>query len=463
LKIITSIILLHLIFFTNSNYFLSIQAKNPCLKFHNTLLFCSSEYQLQQEVQNNKEKEARLFYEKGLDLHNIAEFILAETAFLEVIKLSENTNHDEIRAFSFHYLGNIASWKSNFPQSILYHKKARILFYKLNNLEYVAISNNYISTGFEALGEYDSTIVYFKKNIKNHVAGNFENTTLTKKRGLADYFKKKNENQVVGNFENTILNSYRGLAALYAKLYNYKQAYSYLQQGIQYAEETGNNKSLAKLYFTAGQLFLNNHVNIDIALEYLLEAKSLFTEADNSNYLKWVNISIGDVHNKTGNDSLAMHFYKEVSSRLHPDNYSTNSIVDHKIGMVYKERKEYDSALYYLQKSIDGMCTVCPEIQIHNTLIQAGRTYLIRGNSQQAFIYLSRARNIAKESKSGLEMVISSEELAKYYQSIQKQDSVIYFLNDAYNLAKELGLLQRIKTTAESLSKIYYSSGISVF
>ena len=106
------------------------------------------------------------------------------------------------------------------------------------------------------------------------------------------------------------------------------------------------------------------------------------------------------------------------------------------IGMVYKRRKEYDSALLFLQKSIDGMCLVCPEIPIHNTLIEAGRIYLITGNSQQAYDYLNRARNIAIKSNSGLEMVISSEELAKYYQNIQQQDSAIYYFNDAYNEGK---------------------------
>jgi len=410
-----------------------------------------------QEIQNKSAEEARSYYEEGLELNELQQYISAETAFLKAIKLAENTDEKKILAFSFHHIANIESWKSNFPQSILYHKKARILFYELSNLEYVAISNNYISSGFESLGEYDSCIVYFKKNIQNHETGNFENTIPTSYWWLK--IKKKNKNQAAGNFENTILTSYQGLAGLYAKLYNYKQAYSYLQQGIQFAEESGNKMSLARLYFTAGQLFLNNHVNKDIALEYLLEAKSLFTELDNSDYLNWVNVIIGDVYFKTGNDSLAMHFYKVVGSQLQPGNYSTNSIVDHRIGMVYKERKEYDSALFCFQKSIDEMCTVCPEIGIHVTLVEAGRTYLIIGNAPQAFVYLNRARNIAVQSSSGLEMITSSEELAKYYQKIHKKDSAVYYLNNAYHLAKELGLLQRIKSTAESLSKIYYSQG----
>lgn len=190
-----------------------------------------------------------------------------------------------------------------------------------------------------------------------------------------------------------------------------------MQQGIEFAEETGSKLSLARLYFTAGQLFLNNHVNKDIVLEYLLEAENLFAELNSSEYLNWVKLTIGDAHFRTGNDSLAMDFYQEVSSRLHPSNYSTISSTDHKIGMVYKSRKEFDSALLYLQKSIEGMCVACPEILIHNTMIEAGRLCLIVDNAPQALVYL----------------------------------------NNAYKLAKELGLLRRVKTTAEALSEIHYS------
>ncbi len=113
------------------------------------------------------------------------------------------------------------------------------------------------------------------------------------------------------------------MARLYAKLYNYQQAYRYLQEGIELAEETGSKLSLAYLYFTAGKLFLNNHVNKDIALEYLLEARNLFSEMDNWGYIHMVNICIGDVHYITGNDSIAMQYYKNATSTVYNTNYSS--------------------------------------------------------------------------------------------------------------------------------------------
>lgn len=384
------------------------------------------------EFPNSSNEQAQFYYKEGVSLHDSGEYLSAETLFLKAIELSESPGDNEIIAFSLHYLGNIESWKSNFSRSITYHKEAIALFEELSNSEYTAISNNRIASGFTSLAEYDSTLVYFLKNIEN-------------------------KNAIDAKY--TVFDSYRSIAVLYASLNNYKQAYTYLQEGIEYAEETGSKMSLAKLYLTAGLLFLNNDLNKDIALEYLLQSQSLFAELNDSNYLNWAKLSIGDAHFKAGNDTLAMQLYVEVSENVSQSNYSIISRVDHKIGMVYKSRNENDSALIFLQKSIDGMCLVCPEIQIHTTLIEAGRLYLDLDNSPKAFQYFDRARSISVESNSGLEIVISYEELANYYQTFYKNDSALYYFNNAYDLAKDLGLLKRIKTSAESISEIYYSSG----
>ena len=93
------------------------------------------------------------------------------------------------------------------------------------------------------------------------------------------YYQNNIQNQALIDADYTVLNSYQRIAATYARLYNYKLTYRYLQEGIEYAEETGSKQSLGELYFTAGQLFLNNHVNKDIALEYLLEAQRIFKDS----------------------------------------------------------------------------------------------------------------------------------------------------------------------------------------
>ena len=430
MKKIGYIIFSFLILFLNAYSISLIKAQNLDRGNRDLLRDSSIEIPSQQQTKNKPYKDAQSFYKKGLALYNLGKYLLAENEFLKAIIIAGNFEGKELIAYSFHYLGNIESWKSNFSQSIHYHKKARNLFFKLNNSEYEAISNNQISFAFDALGEYDSTVVYFKNNIKNK-----------------EFIDAKY----------AVLNSYKRIAGTYARLYNYKLAYRYLQDGIDYAEEIGNKQLLGEIYLTAGLLFLNNHVNKDIALEYLIQAQHIFEDSKDTKYLRFVTLSIGDVYFKTGNDTLAMQFYDKVKANTYSGNYSMLSTVNHKIAMVYKGRKDYDNTLKYLQESIDGMCQVCPEIRIHQTLIEASRTFSIRGNFEQAFLYLNKAKNIAIKSKSSLEMAISYEELGDYYQTINNTDSSIYYLELAYKLETNLGLPERIKKTAELLSEVYYS------
>ncbi|MEN8123419.1 MAG: hypothetical protein ABFS35_23990, partial [Bacteroidota bacterium] len=148
-----------------------------------------------QSVEIDKPKDSITYYEEGISFYKSAEYLSAEKAFLKYIDIKEKTEENDLLAYSFHYLGNIESWKSNFLQSIQYHKKASNIFLKLKNSKYVAISNNQISSAFESLGEYDSCLVYYQFNIQHR-------------------------NQIDATY--TVLNSYQRIAATYAKLYNYK-------------------------------------------------------------------------------------------------------------------------------------------------------------------------------------------------------------------------------------------------
>lgn len=222
MKTTTLVILLFLTLF-------SIETKTLDREYPESLSDSSLKNLSKEDVPKNIIEEARFYYEKGRVLHDTGEYLLAEAAFLNAIKLFENREKKEICAFSIHYLGKIESWKSNYSQSILYHKNARDLFEEFENEEYVAVSNNNISYGFYALGEYDSSIVYFKKNINNLTVGNSEETS-PQDYDVFFYFKKKNKSEEAGNINRVIIESYQGLATLYAQMHNYKEAYSYLQQ-----------------------------------------------------------------------------------------------------------------------------------------------------------------------------------------------------------------------------------------
>ena len=382
------------------------------------------------KISDSKNQQEIVDYEKAVKLHDSGKYLQAEKFFLKSVNAAEEQGKKEILAYSFHYLGRIEEWKSNYYESIYYHEKALRLFDELINIEYIAHTNNNIAGVYQNIGVYDSSLVYYKKNIRN-------------KDNIYPF--------------NSIFISYQNIASLYSKLYNYKLAYRYLQEGIEYVEDNGDKHVLAKIYFSAGKLFLNNHVNKDIALEYFQEAKNLFKETDNVLYVNWVDVCISELYFITENDSLAIQYLKNVINKASRNSYTLLSNAYYMVGRYYKNNSQYDSAMFYMEKSINVMCESCPEILAHRTYIEAANLYMLKGDFEQAYLYLDKARDIAVETESGLEKVRSFVELANYYQAIQEPDNNIMYLIKAHKLALELGLLEKIKKTAELLSNIYYA------
>jgi len=381
-------------------------------------------------TKTNKKDEARAHYKKGYAYQNLGKQLEAEKELNIALSLSIKNNDKNIEALSLHYIGRIYSWKTMNKEAIKYLRQAQKIFSDLKDAKYVAISNNQIAFQFQSLGNYDSAFFFFNKNIENR-----------------DKVK----------YTYTILLSYQCIAGLYSQFHNNKKAYRYLLEGIEYAEKTNSTYSLAELYLATGKLLLENHIYEDVTLNYLLGAKKIFKQLNSDNTVCQSELVIGDFLFAKGDNVLALQHYRAVANNMKESGNYILSDAYHKIAMVYKNYKQYDTASIYFQKSIDEMCKICPEISIHNTLIESADVCLKTGQYKLALQLLYRAKNIAIQAQAGLEITLSDEALANYYKTINNTDSALFYYSSALNRANNIGLNGNILDIANSLSEIYYS------
>ncbi len=147
--------------------------------------------------------------------------------------------------------------------------------------------------------------------------------------------------------------------------------------------------------------------------------------------------------------------------------------------MVYKKNKQYDTALVYLQKSIDVMCNVCPEIEIHNTLeFQMSSDYLKLSNQMNdSLASIETYKEIAKlemrfeiaknEQERKLQAKILQSEITK--QKLIRNSSIagtllfviiVIILLKAYrSKRKDNQLLTKQKKEIQEISKQLQESG----
>lgn len=372
---------------------------------------------------------ATAHYKKGKALFNLRKLEPAKVEFFKAISIGKKDNSKKIMAKAYNFLGKVSSWENNYNKAIEYQKISCELFLEINDLKNAINSNNQIAFLYEKQGQYDKALTYYKKNIK---------------------YRKEIESKSV------VISSLREIAELYAKLHNYKQAYSYLLEAIDYAKLNNEKQALADVYVTIGKLFLDVKLNTDIALDYFLEAKKIFSESYQKYDLLSLNYYIGDTYFEKGNDSLALNYYRNVLDNVDKNEYHYISYANYKIGMVYKKNKQFGQALRYFLPSINKRCRKCPETSIHNTLIETADIYTKISDYQNAIILLKWAKNMAEKAHLNYELVVSDEALAKYYEATNMKDSAIFYYSIGLERAKRTGLPENTINIATSLSKLYY-------
>jgi signal transduction histidine kinase/DNA-binding response OmpR family regulator len=377
-----------------------------------------------------QEKVADAYFKIGFAYFNLDSILLAEDALRTSIDIAKTQNDTKTLAHANKVLGNIFNIKAQYAESIRYYIKSHEYFLAQPSYGHAAMVNNQIAAQYEALGQFSKAMAYYNQNVKN----------------LDSITNKDN-----------ILFSYNQLVQLYGKLHNYKQAYHYLLEGIEYANEKNKRSSLTELYITAGNLFLVNNINDDAAFAYFQEAKTFFTDNEDAYQNYYIDLCIADLSFRAGNDSLAARTFHYVISKLEDKNderYLSEAYL--KMGLLKRKRMQYDSALYFFQKSIDNICKVCSDIEAHQAMLEKGKTYLLVEELDNAKKTLLKSKAIAGHVDAQYKVLLSNEELAQYYLKVQNIDSARFYLFNVYSQAEKMGIQEKVKNAAKLLSNIHY-------
>ena len=375
-------------------------------------------------------REAIAYYKRGVALSHLQKYNDAQIAFRRSINTSDIVNDKKTKAFANEALGNIYDKEAKFREAIVYYRRSKQSFIEANFIGFTANSNNYIAADFYAIGKYDSALVYTLDNI--HIR------------------EKIHDNKIT-------LDSYRQVAKLYSQLHNYKDAYHYLLEGIEYAELVNDRYSLANLYCSTGELFIQNNLNENIAIDYLIEARGLYLTLNPKYDISFINLFIGDAYCSMGNDSLALKYFTSVINSKATGENNMHSKAYYKTAMLYHKQGLYDSALVYFKKSIDAISKDCPEINKFQPLVESARTYIVVGKYTLAYNLLKKAKSLAEKSAVSPEIVIANEAMAQFFLKQNNMDSALVYYNEAYELSESIGLQKKALNNAKALSHIYYS------
>lgn len=249
-----------------------------------------------------------------------------------------------------------------------------------------------------------------------------------KTTGLGYYFQS-NYPEAVTQFQNSLavfdsLNYKDGVANIlsllgstYFNVGDNTKAIEFQLRSLKISEELGDSVRIGTALNGIGAAYNNNDATVDKALEYFLKALPIFIAID---YQDGVGI-------------VAMN-----------------------VGEIYKKKKLYETAIYYLDESLEVYRNT---IDATFPLNMLGDVYAEQGNFEEALLYQNKALEIARGLDAKLEIAQSSLAIAKTKRKQKKfKESIPYFQNTE-KLAKEIDAKIQLKEAYEGLAKSYARIG----
>lgn len=221
-------------------------------------------------------------------------------------------------------------------------------------------------------------------------------------------------------------------------------------RALRVSEEIGDTLRICTALQNIGAVYYNKPSTRNQALEYFLRALPMSESLKNNDAIGTITVNIGELYLlKQNYDSALIYFNKSLIAYKGSENipYTLNDI-----GKVYQKRKDYQTAITYHQQAFDISEKLNAKVDMAQSLLGLGDTYMVKGDASKAIDYYKRSEVILKQmSNATYDLENAYRGLASAYASKSdfknafKYETLFTNVKDSlYNLdiAKKLSSLQ---------------------
>ncbi|PKP11655.1 MAG: hypothetical protein CVU09_02145 [Bacteroidetes bacterium HGW-Bacteroidetes-4] len=251
---------------------------------------------------------------------------------------------------------------------------------------------------------------------------------------------------------------------------DYSKAISHYTESLHLLKQLDNKKDMAYCYNNIGAAFYNLY-NYEKALENYYLSMALNEELGYLDMVATIYANIGGIYEDQKKFDRAMESYKKANS-LATEIEAKSIIADtyRNLGGIYDERKQFDSAMMVYQNALDiylEQNDLRGVIGIYNLF---GQTYLRKSdyvpqNEREALFdksieYYNRSLKINLRELSEIEeQILSYQGMGEVSLNRKNYPKAISYLLKAKKMAEEIESLVNLKSINEQLSKAYAAVG----
>jgi len=253
----------------------------------------------------------------------------------------------------------------------------------------------------------------------------------------------------------------QALALKYIGIGNYYQgnnvaALDFYQKSLAIFWELKDDVGVANILSNIGAIYKNQGDDAK-ALDYFLQSLELAEKTGDKLRILTATTNIGAVYGlkKATHEKALKYLYKALPLEEELGDKNAIGTTSVSIGAIYADRKNYDSALHYFNRSLKAFDNSENSPGSYNAI---GDLYNDQGKYELGIRYHTEAYNIAKKLNGKLDMVQSLRGLAQSYALSNDYASALKYFKEAESIAAETNAtleLQKIYTgLANSYSKL---------
>lgn len=295
-----------------------------------------------------------------------------------------------------------------------------------------------------------------------------------------------------------MVNQYYELALLFT-YEDPDSAISFLEKGIELAQNINYNKGLTKNFITLGEIYARKNV-FNKSISLYEKALVISKESKNDNETAEIQNAIGRVYEKKGDYEKAITNYiqalktreklkdkKGIASSLNSmgviylamddtvnarqslerayslivevNNKNGIAIVLNNLGLLYDKMSKIDTALNYFVEALKIHEELNNQGAIAQTYSNIGNMYYKKEEYSKALEYYRKSIVIQEMIENIQGVIIAHINIGVLYQKQEKIGEAIAEINDALKLAKEIYFLDGIKSCYDVLRDLYVTTG----
>jgi len=251
--------------------------------------------------------------------------------------------------------------------------------------------------------------------------------------------------------------AYKAIGLGYYYLSDNRNAAIQFQNSLRLFDSLGYKAGIANILSNLGSTYFNAGEGTK-AIDFHLRALKIGEELNDSLRIGSALNGVGSVYNnKDETRDKALGYFLRALPIFRNIRYEAGAaIVAMNVGEIYKKKKLYDSAILYLDESLEVYRGTIDATFPLNLL---GEIYVEQGDFEQGLMYHNRALEIARKLEGKLEMTQSLLGIASAQNKKGNFKVSLEFYRQAATIAKEIDAKQQLKDAYAGLARTFAKTG----